>query len=102
MEMEEFAANLNVAGLLTFTSQPRGLVNFISDIRHVKSKDDERKRIDKELGNIRLKFSMGSTLTSYQRKSMYGRCVTFTCWDMILILVTQGIYIHYWISKISR
>ena len=68
VEMEEFAANLNVAGLLTFTSQPRGLVNFISDIRHVKSKDDERKRIDKELGNIRLKFSQGSTLTSYQKK----------------------------------
>ena len=68
VEMEEFAANLNMAGLLTFTSQPRGLVNFISDIRHVKSKDDERKRIDKELGNIRLKFSQSSTLTSYQKK----------------------------------
>ena len=66
--MEDFAVNLNMAGLLTFSSQPRGLVNFISDIRHVKSKDEERKRIDKELGNIRLKFSQGSTLSSYQKK----------------------------------
>lgn len=66
--MEDFAANINMAGLLTFSSQPRGLVNFISDIRHVKSKEEERKRIDKELGNIRLKFSQGSTLSSYQKK----------------------------------
>ena len=57
-----------MAGLLSFGSQPRGLVNFISDIRNVKSKDEERTRIDKELGNIRLKFSSASTLTSYQKK----------------------------------
>ena len=66
--MEDFAVNLSMAGLLTFSSQPRGLVNFISDIRHVKSKEEERRRIDKELGNIRLKFSQGSTLSSYQKK----------------------------------
>jgi AP-2 complex subunit alpha len=39
------------------SSQPRGLYNFISEIRNAKNKEDERSRVDKELGNIRQKFS---------------------------------------------
>ena len=49
-------------------SQPRGLHNFISEIRNVKSKEEERERVNKELGNIRSKFSTASSLTSYQKK----------------------------------
>ncbi len=49
-------------------SQPRGLHNFISEIRNVKSKEEERERVNKELGNIRSKFSAAASLTSYQKK----------------------------------
>eukprot|EP00549_Striatella_unipunctata_P000558 CAMPEP_0118681924 /NCGR_PEP_ID=MMETSP0800-20121206/5207_1 /TAXON_ID=210618 ORGANISM="Striatella unipunctata, Strain CCMP2910" /NCGR_SAMPLE_ID=MMETSP0800 /ASSEMBLY_ACC=CAM_ASM_000638 /LENGTH=996 /DNA_ID=CAMNT_0006578271 /DNA_START=40 /DNA_END=3030 /DNA_ORIENTATION=- len=59
-------------------SQARGLQNFISDLRNAKSKDEETKRVDKELANIRKKFTTGSTgagvdgsntsLSTYQRK----------------------------------
>lgn len=49
-------------------AQPRGLHNFINEIRNVKSMDEERERVDKELGNIRSKFSNSSSLTAYQRK----------------------------------
>ena len=49
-------------------SQPRGLHNFILDIRNAPSKEDERIRVDKELANIRGKFSSSSTLNSYQKK----------------------------------
>ncbi len=51
-----------------FGSQPRGLHNFISDIRNSKSKDEERMRVDKELANIRNKFSTPANLTSYDKK----------------------------------
>lgn len=55
--------------LNSFTSsQPRGLYNFISDIRAAKSKEDERIRVDKELGNIRAKFANSSSLTSRDKK----------------------------------
>jgi len=48
--------------------QPRGLRNFISDIRSAKSKEEEIKRVDKELGNIRKKFANSSALKSYDKK----------------------------------
>lgn len=51
-----------------FISQPRGLHNFISDIRNAKNKDDERVRVDKELANIRQKFSNSAGLSSYDKK----------------------------------
>lgn len=34
----------------------RGLSVFISDIRNCQNKDQERLRVDKELGNIRTRF----------------------------------------------
>ena len=88
----------SIAGLLAFTSQPRGLVNFISDIRDAKSKEDERTRIDKELGNIRLKFSSSATLSSYQKKKyvwkmcyiyMLGYDVDFGHSEFISIIGSQ-------------
>ena len=51
-----------------FSSQPRGLHNFISEIRNAKSKDEERSRVDQELANIRQKFSATANLSSYQKK----------------------------------
>lgn len=53
---------------MSVTSQPRGLHNFISEIRAASSKDDERSRVDKELANIRQKFSATANLSSYQKK----------------------------------
>ena len=45
----------------------RGLSVFISDIRNCKSKEAERKRINKELANIRSKFK-SDKLEGYQKK----------------------------------
>ena len=47
----------------------RGLNVFISDIRNVQNdKVAERKRIDKEMANIRSKFTSGKVLDAYNRK----------------------------------
>ena len=50
------------------SNQPRGLTNFIAEIRSCKNKTEEQTRVDAELGNIRAKFSETSKLSSYQRK----------------------------------
>lgn len=39
------------------------LQNFISDIRACQNKDQEKMRVDKELGKIRKKFSTGNVVT---------------------------------------
>lgn len=66
----DFSAADNMETIInTITgAQPRGLHNFINEIRNAKSMDEERERVDKELGNIRSKFSNSSTLSAYQRK----------------------------------
>lgn len=46
----------------------RGLNNFISEIRACTSREDEQKRIDKELAKIRQKFSQSTQLHSYDKK----------------------------------
>ena len=48
--------------------QSRGLQNFIAEIRNAKNKDEEHARVDKELANIRAKFTSTANLTSYQKK----------------------------------
>eukprot|EP00606_Chrysophyceae_sp_TOSAG23-5_P000521 GSChrysophyteH2.ASY1.ANO1.268.1 assembled CDS len=57
-------------GVINFVTgaQPRGLHNFISEIRNIDDKGEEVIRVDKELGNIRQKFTNSQNLTSYQRK----------------------------------
>jgi hypothetical protein len=49
-------------------SAPRGLTNFIRDIRNCASKEDETKRVNLELANIRNKFKQSDKLSSYDRK----------------------------------
>ena len=80
---------------MSVTSQPRGLHNFISEIRAAVSKDDERSRVDKELANIRHKFSATANLSSYQKKkyvwkmcyiSMLGYDVDFGHMEFISLL----------------
>eukprot|EP00546_Thalassionema_frauenfeldii_P014465 CAMPEP_0178920078 /NCGR_PEP_ID=MMETSP0786-20121207/14801_1 /TAXON_ID=186022 /ORGANISM="Thalassionema frauenfeldii, Strain CCMP 1798" /LENGTH=920 /DNA_ID=CAMNT_0020594097 /DNA_START=188 /DNA_END=2947 /DNA_ORIENTATION=- len=66
-------------------SQARGLQNFISDLRNAKSKEEETRRIDKELANIRKKFTPSgnkvgedgnnTSLSSYQRKKYVWKLV---------------------------
>jgi len=65
-------------------SQARGLQNFISDLRNAKSKEEESRRVDKELANIRKKFSQphskhklisSNDLSSYQRKKYVWKLV---------------------------
>jgi AP-2 complex subunit alpha len=46
----------------------RGLNNFISDLRATTSREEETKRIDKELAKIRQKFTQNTTLNSYDKK----------------------------------
>ncbi|CAL5357144.1 hypothetical protein CsSME_00046630 [Camellia sinensis var. sinensis] len=46
----------------------RGLSVFISDIRNCQNKDQERLRVDKELGNIRTRFKNEKGLTHYEKK----------------------------------
>ena len=46
----------------------KGLTAFVSDIRNCQSHDAEKKRIDKELAKIRVKFSNDKLLTGYDRK----------------------------------
>ena len=68
-QAQEFAANAPSLDLNSFvSSQPRGLYNFISEIRNAKSKEDERSRVDKELANIRQKFANSANLTSRDKK----------------------------------
>jgi len=61
-------------------SQARGLQNFISDLRNAKSKEEEANRVEKELANIRKKFTEsvskgGTSLSSYQRKKYVWKLV---------------------------
>ncbi|KAI5577724.1 hypothetical protein BDE02_09G133600 [Populus trichocarpa] len=46
----------------------RGLSVFISDIRNCPNKEQERLRVDKELGNIRTRFKNEKGLTPYEKK----------------------------------
>ena len=60
----------SLEGVLNFVtgSQARGLHNFISEVRAIEDKELEIQRVDKELGNIRQKFSQSANLTPYQKK----------------------------------
>eukprot|EP00505_MAST-04D_sp_SCG-Rhode-Island_P001696 Stramenopile-MAST_4_protein_1696 len=54
----------------------RGLNVFISDIRNVQNdKVAERKRIDKEMANIRSKFTSGKVLDAYNRKKYVWKMI---------------------------
>ncbi|KAL6202901.1 hypothetical protein ACLB2K_026605 [Fragaria x ananassa] len=46
----------------------RGLSVFISDIRNCQNKEQERLRVDKELGNVRTRFKNDKGLTPYEKK----------------------------------
>lgn len=87
--------------MMDFTSfgmQPRGLHNFISEIRNSKSKEEETQRVDKELANIRQKFSTSANLSSYDKKKyvwklcyiyMLGYEVEFGHVEFISLLSSQ-------------
>jgi len=69
VDFSNISSNISsLTSSLTLSSQPRGLHNFITDIRNSVSKEDEKKRIEIELANIRKKFSNSSSLSSYQKK----------------------------------
>jgi AP-2 complex subunit alpha len=44
-------------------SSMRGLTQFIGDIRNCENKEQERKRVDKEMANIRKHFREATKLT---------------------------------------
>jgi AP-2 complex subunit alpha len=46
----------------------RGLNNFISELRACSSREEEQRRVDKELVKIRQKFTQTQTLQSYDKK----------------------------------
>jgi AP-2 complex subunit alpha len=45
------------------TNGMRGLTQFIGDIRNCENKEQERKRVDKEMANIRKHFKEATKLT---------------------------------------
>ncbi|XP_076887222.1 AP-2 complex subunit alpha-2-like [Bidens hawaiensis] len=49
-------------------SSMRGLSVFISEIRNCQNKEQERLRVDKELGNVRNRFKNEKGLTPYEKK----------------------------------
>ena len=53
----------------------RGLTMFISDIRACSTKEQEEKRVMKELANIRNKFTSTQALTSYNKKKYVWKLV---------------------------
>ncbi|CAM9271765.1 unnamed protein product, partial [Discosporangium mesarthrocarpum] len=57
------------------SNQPRGLHNFIQEIRLCSNAEQEQKRVDKELANIRNKFSSSSGLSSYNKKKYVWKLV---------------------------
>lgn len=61
-------------------SAPRGLTNFIRDIRNCASKEDEKKRVNLELANIRTKFKQSDKLSSYDRKKCVACARVQTPW----------------------
>lgn len=56
-------------------TQARGLNNFIADIRNAGTKEAEHKRVEKELANIRQKFSAAEKLNSYNKKKYVWKLV---------------------------
>jgi len=60
-------------------SAMRGLTQFIGDIRNCNNKEDERKRVDKEMANIRKHFKEAGKLTPYQKRKYV--------WKMLYIYV---------------
>ena len=46
----------------------RGLTVFISDLRNCQNAEAEKKRVEKEMAHIRLKFTTESQMNGYQRK----------------------------------
>eukprot|EP01132_Coremiostelium_polycephalum_P002027 gene2027-2494_t len=46
----------------------RGLTNFISDIRNAPSKENEEKRVTKEMAHIRKEFKENKNIDGYQRR----------------------------------
>ena len=45
------------------SAAPRGLQKFIGDIRKCANKEEERRRVDKEMANIRKHFKEATKLT---------------------------------------
>jgi Adaptin N terminal region len=77
------------------TDQPRGLHNFIGEIKNAANREEEIFRIEKELGNIRGKFTNSANLSSYQKKkyvwkmcyiAMLGHDVDFGHMEFISLL----------------
>ncbi len=57
------------------TTNARGLTMFISDIRNCSTVEKEKKRVDKELANIRNKFTREKGLDSYNKKKYVWKLV---------------------------
>ncbi|EEB06129.1 AP-2 adaptor complex subunit Alp3 [Schizosaccharomyces japonicus yFS275] len=77
----------------------KGLNTFITDIRNLRSKEQEEKRVNVELAKIRAKFK-GSTLNGYQKKKyickllyiyMMGYTVTFGHLESVNLLSSNKV-----------
>ena len=61
-----------MADIMKQLSGMRGLKLFIADIRNCKTPEEEAKRVEKEMGKIRKKFTSTKKLDGYnQRKVLF-------------------------------
>lgn len=68
------------------SSGMRGLSVFISDIRNCQNKEQERVRVDKELGNIRTRFKNEKVLSFFFFPSLFS----LLCMHLIFALCRLG------------
>lgn len=65
----------------------RGLAVFISDIRNCQNKEQERLRVDKELGNVRTRFKNEKVRVGlYLHNSMICDCNSRLLFPVLLVL----------------
>ncbi len=57
----------------------RGLSVFISDIRNCQNKEQERLRVDKELGNVRTRFKNEKVRVSKRLFLCFYVCICMFC-----------------------
>jgi len=76
------------------SSQPRGLHNFILDIRNSPSKESEILRVEQELQKIRQKFSTPGALNAYHRKKFVFKYSVFVIFLFKKVLLEIGLYLY--------
>ena len=69
---------------------------FIADIRNCQNKEQEKARVDKELGKIRKKFASNNTITggplAFSRTCSSAICIPVTAQDVLMTSLLPSEY----------